>query len=249
MNEALAMPKNLGGMHVGEMLALIGLPSERQEKRLSASAAQIIRCIASVVDELLTVVINRRTAAEFRATREELFPKYFHSVRALSDIARVVIPRHVLESIAAESFSRAEAELRDQGLEAFGAAVRDQAIFTVWTLRKISDLCQRIDGGKLTGELRESDHEIFQEYVYHAISSRFHLQCLLKSMEVQEPMYPEVLEAVIDGLRGAVNAYALARRALDLRVHPTESEIRVKWDDEDQQLLNEATFDMLAEPL
>src|SRR5580692_2482261 len=163
MNEAtLTMPKNFGAIHIGEMLAMLGLPSERQEKRLSAATRQTLRDIASIVDELLTSVIEKRTAIEFRAIREEVFPKYFRAVRALSDIARIVVPRHVLDVVAAESFSTAEAEFRDQGLDAFGAAVRDQAIFTVWTLRKISDLCRRIDGAKLAEELKESDWEIYQ---------------------------------------------------------------------------------------
>jgi len=252
MNEAtlaLAMPPNLAAIHVGEMLALPGLQSESQEKRVSATGMQILRSIGSVVDELLMSTIEKRTAAEFIAARAEVFPKYFDAVRAVSDLARIIIPRPVLELLTSDSFSEAEAEFRDQGLVAFGTAVRDQAIFTVWTLRKISDLCQRIDKVKLADGLKDSDGEIFRQFALHAIGARFHLDCLMKSMQLQRPMYPEVLDLVIDGLRNAVNAYAWARRALDLRLPAAEPVLApVQWDAEEQSLLDEATFDLLGEP-
>ena len=127
---AMVMPKNLGAIHVGEMLALPSLRSERQERRLSATATQIIRDTESVVDDMLLVMIKQRSAAEFMAVRNEVFPKYFRAVRAVSDLARIMIPSQVLEIISAESFSETEAEFRDQGLAAFGTAVRDQALFS-----------------------------------------------------------------------------------------------------------------------
>ena len=249
MNDfTLAMPNNLAALHVGEMLALPGLQSGRQEQHLSATAAQIVRGIASVVDELVLASIEPRTPAEFIANRNEVFPKYFHAVRAVSDLARIIVPRRILDVLAAESFSEMEAEFRDHGLDAFGAAVRDQALFTVWTVRKISDLCQRIDRFKVSEEHLNSDSEVFQRFAFHALSARFHLDCLLKSMRLEKPMYPEVLDAVMDGLRNAVNAYAWARRAFDLRTATPEPLLAaIEWDDEERQLLDEATFDLVGE--
>ena len=250
MNPSLAVPRNLGTVHVGEMLALPGLRSAHRGQRLSGQAEELIRSIASVLDELVTATIEKRTAAEFWDTQEEVFPKYFRAVRCLSDLARIVIPRHLLSVLVTESFSELEAEFRDHGLLAFGAALRDQAMFTVWTLRKISDLCQRIDEAQLDPTLQESDRELFTGFAYHAIISRFYLDCLTKSMHAQKPLHPEVLEVAINGLRNAVNAYAWARRAFDLRVPRTEPEnLAVEWDEEDKQLLNEATYDMISEPL
>jgi hypothetical protein len=53
----------------------------------------------------------------------------------------------------------------------------------------------------------------------------------------------------MDGLRAAVNTYAWARRALDLRVPmPEPFAEKIIWDEEDQQLLAEASMDMLADP-
>jgi len=244
----LAMPKDLGAINVSDMLAFPSLPSERSVKRLSGSADELIRNIASVADELVIRAIEKRTATEFVATRKEVFPQYFDAVRAFSDLARIVVPKHVLEILTAESLSQMEEEFRQHGLSAFGAAVRDQAIFTVWTMRKISDICQRINELKLAPELAEADLKPRTQYAFAAVSARFHLDCLLTSMHQQKPIYPDVLNVVIDGLRVAVNAYAWAVRGLDLRMPRSEPQIApVEWDDEDQALLNEATRDMVAE--
>ena len=52
----------------------------------------------------------------------------------------------------------------------------------------------------------------------------------------------------MDGLRSVVNAFGLARRLLDLIVPlPVVDISPVEWDDEDRELLAEATRDMLPE--
>src|SRR5271165_6610911 len=212
----LAMPKDLGAINVSDMLAFPSLPSERSVKRLSVSADELIRNITSVADELVVRAIERRTAAEFVETRNEVFRKYFDAVRAYSDLARIVVPKHVLELLTTESLSQMEAEFGEHGLSAFGAAVRDQAIFTVWTMRKISDICRRINALSLAPELVEADLKPRTEYAFTAVYARFHLECLLKSMHLRKPIYPDVLSVVTDGLRAAVNAYTWAVRGLDL---------------------------------
>lgn len=251
MDAVLEMPQGLGAINVGEMLALPGIGSKtKREERLSGSAQEIFRSVALALDEMVVCAIEKRTATEFSAIREAVFPKYFDAVLGLSYLARTMAPRHVLELLANEAFSEMEADFRDQGLVAFGAAVRDQAIFTAWTLRKIGDICQRVDDAPLASSLEKHDQDLFNQFVFHSIWTRFHLDCLAKSMLLKKPIYPDVLGIVIDGLRSAVNAYAWARRALDLRLPAEEAKVEpVEWDEEEQQLLREATYDMLAEPM
>jgi hypothetical protein len=244
----LAMPKDLGAINVSDLLALPTLPSDRSAKRLSVSADELIRNIASVADELVVCAIEKRTAADFIATRNDVFHQYFDAVRSFSDLARIIVPKHVLEILAAESLSEMEAEFREHGLGAFGAAVRDQAIFTIWTMRKIDDVCRRINSLKLPPDLAAADIEPRSYYAFTAVAARFHLDCLVKSVHLRKPIYPDVLNVVIDGLRYAVNAYAWAVRGLNLRLPKSEMQIApVEWDDEDQALLTEATNDMVAE--
>ena len=248
MTNVLPMPE-LGSIKFGELLALSSLRPDRHYNRLSGVAEELIRSIASVMEEPVSRAIDKRTAEEFIQLRKEIFSDYFDAVRALSDIARIVVPKPTLEVLVAESLSEMEADFRDHGLTAFGAAVRDQAIFTVWTIRRISNLCPRIMERSLDAGLKEADAEMSRSFAVSAVWCRFHLDCLLKSMHQQRPIYPEVLGSVLDGLRTAVNAYTWAARGLKLRIPGTEPDIAsVGWDEEDRQLLEEATSDMLSEP-
>jgi len=232
------------------MLALPGVASTaKNSKQLSGAAQELFKNVAAMLDGLVVFAIEKRTAEEFIAARNEVFPKYFEGALGLSYLARTAVPKHVREVLMGEFFSEIEADFRDHGLKAFGTEVRDQAIFTAWTLRKISDICLQIDDIPLSSKLGEADQRFFQEFAFHSMVTRFNLECLFKSMQLQKPIYPEVLAVVVDGLRSAVNAYAWARRALDLRSPVQPAEIApVIWDDEEQELLNEATFDMLGEP-
>jgi len=239
-------------MNVGEMLALAGVASDERpsSKKLSTSTQELFRSAATTLDGLVLCVIEKRTAAEFLTAVGEVFPKYFEAALGLSFLARATVPAHVLERLTMESFSEMEAEFRDGALEAFGAAVRDQAIFTVWTLRKISDICQKISiAPALAANRSTDDFETFQKFAVHAMLTRFNLDCLLKSMLLRKPIYPAVFDTVIEGLRSAVNAYAWVRHALDLREPRVEPEVEpVQWDEEDQALLDEATRDFLPDP-
>lgn len=251
MSPSIALVQGLGAVKVGDMLALSGLSSERPVKRLSPPADELVRSIVLVLDELTACALDKRTAAEFTSFRNEAFPKYFDATRSLSDLARIVIPLHVIHILNNESFSEMEADLREHGSTAFGTAVRDQALFTVWTLRKISDICQKInESAKLTGNDLKADQDFSLQFAFYAVWTRFHFDCLAKSLRIKKPIYPEVLEVIIGGLRSAVDAYAWARRGLELRFPIVEQDLApVEWDEEEQALLAESTYDMLAEPI
>jgi hypothetical protein len=67
-------------------------------------------------------------------------------------------------------------------------------------------------------------------------------------MQQDTPLFPEVLDLVIDGLRSAVNAYGLTKRLVDMLVPIPEVELApIEWDEEEDALLNEAKRDMRVE--
>lgn len=244
----LSMPKDLGAINVSDMLAMPSCPSKQSAKLISADADELIRSIASVANELVVRVIEKRSAEEFIAARNEIFHKYFDAVRSFADLARIVVPKNVLETMTEVSLSQMEAEFKAHGLAAFGADVRDQAVFTIATMRKTSELCRRINSAKLPPEHLEADVEPRRAYAFHSVAVRFHLECLLKAMYLRKQLYPDVLNVIVDGLRSAVNAYAWAVRGFDLRFPRSKVLVPpVVWDDEDQALLDEATADMVAE--
>jgi len=91
--------------------------------------------------------------------------------------------------------------------------------------------------------------DLGRDCIFHAIRTRFHVHCLTAAMATGSAIHKDVMDLMIDLLRSVVNAFGLARRMLDLVVPiATPPELGpVEWDDEDQQLLAEATLDVLPE--
>jgi hypothetical protein len=251
MEAAITLPKNIGGINFAELLKLVGLPSERERvaQKLSGSASEVVGTVISIVDDLVIGTIEKHTAEEFVSTRTEVFPKYFAAMRALGDLARIVVPKPKMERLVAESFSEMEADFRELGPSTFGTELCDRGIFTVWTLRKIHDLAQAIGTTTVPYKDNETDIKLARKYAIYAIWTRFHVDCLVKSMRARKPIYPDVTEPICDGLRAVVDSYAWIRQWVDHRV-PTTSEpelAQIPWDEEDELLLLDSMHDIDVE--
>jgi len=247
METVLEMQKSQTDDGLGELPTFVGLPSKRSSHELSADAEDLFKRIVSILNNFLLRAIDQQTSEEFVAARDEIFVNVAKTHRALGSLASVMVPRQTLNRLAWESFAEMEAELTEQGLKRFGATARDQAIFTVWTLRKMHRLLLRIvDGKKLEGELADKDREIAKEFNFFAFWSLFHLECLIASMRFNKPVRPEVLETICGGLRAAVNAYGFLRQGLELRMPAREDEPLkpYEWDEEDEELLASSMADM-----
>jgi hypothetical protein len=250
MKTALALAQDLGTVDIGELLAFSVTTSDSSAKQLSGSSGELVRSIASVLDEMVLGALDKRTGADFRAARDQVFPNYVRATRALSDLVRILIPDQVIERITDEACCEMEADFRDQGLAAFGANIQKQAIFTVWTLRKIAGIAQTIAALKVPENLRRADTELSAQFVVCALWTRFHFDCLIRSMQLNKPLYPEVLEEISDGLRSAVNAYAYIRQGLDMRSPSVDPLLpMVDWDDEERELLESSMRDMNRESI
>lgn len=240
MNGVLSLPQGMVPITIAELRTFVGLPAKKKSARLSASTDELVSNIAGIVNELLLSAIEKRTGAEFASIRDEVFPQYVMALRALSDLLRIVVPdRSVLERLVRESFSELEADFREHGLPKFGADVRDQALFTVWTLRKTSDTIWKIaDSVPIAEDLREADLRLAKEFGFNAIWTQFHLGCLILAIRRDKPVYPDVLPQISEGLRAAVNAYAWIKQVARLRIPPTDPVLTpVEWDEEDEKLL------------
>jgi len=191
-------------------------------------------------------MIEKRTAAEFNSALAETFPKYFALALSLSAIAKTVVPQDVVERLARESVCELESDFREKALHAFGANVRDQAMFTIWTLRKINDLLFQITSTKVDEAKVNEDKDFCHQFNFAALHAYFSLDCLEMALRLKQPIYPEVMPELINGLRSMVNAYAWARRGAELRfpsveMLPLETDIS---DDEDEMLLRASMHGM-----
>jgi hypothetical protein len=222
-----------------DRLAFLALPAKRASEQVTGTANDLFIAIQTILNQILTEVCGQRTAEEFCAARDLLFPQYMHVMKALSRLVQTVVPSKVIDRLCFESMSEMEADFRDDGRAAFGQEMSDQALFTVWTLRKINDLVDRISASKEPKKnLAEADAELARMFVNHVLYCRFHLDCLNQSLRSGRILFPELLDPISEGLRSLVNAYAYIRQASDLRSDRAEEEaIHIDFDDEEKELV------------
>lgn len=240
MNYAIAWPAE-ASLNPTEMLETVALPSEKDKtaKKLSGSASDLLRSVVTIIDEMVVSALEKRTAEEFVKTRDQLFPQYLSAMAALSVLIKVSVPKQTMDRIVAESLSEQEADFRDHGAAAFGHELTERGRFTVWTLRKISDLAEKVR----EAEARNGDsEEIAKKFVASVVWARFHLDCLLKSIHAKKPIFPDVVDPLADGLRAAVNAYAHIRQLVD--VQEPDPAFFVTWDAEDEAWLADSMSDL-----
>jgi len=229
----------------GDSVVLFGIPSGKSAKQqLSGSLDEILHGIASILNGMIASAIERKTASEFRSLYAEAFPTYVQLISSLSGIIRATVPRSVIESVVSESYCEIEREIEEHGRAFFGEEMKDQAMFTVWTLRKIDDLANVVMSGKVPGGDPDRDRHYASDFLSTALWARFNIDCLLMAMHTRKMVYPEVVSAISDGLRSAVNAYAWIKQAADMRRPPAEPDFVFAMDDEDKQLLSESLYDM-----
>ena len=239
----------VGQFNLGETLKLVGLPSqEHAGTQLSGSDDELVSGIISVIDDLVLCAIKKRTKEDFIKARDEVFPQYFAAMRALGDLVRIIISKAKVERLITESLAELEANFRDLGPSTFGSDLSNRGIFTVWTLRKINNLAQELENSTPSTDQNEIDLDTVVNFAITAVFTRFHVDCLIRAMRTQEPILPEVMEVIADGLRAAVNAYAWLRQLVDVRKTSPDAEFpQVPWDEEDDQLLADSMRDMEQE--
>ena len=221
------------------VLDFLSSRSRKSAGEVSSPAAEVFKGFASILDQLLTDIIEKRTAAEYKAAFADAFPKYFAMTMSLSQFVHVAVPHEVVDRLTRETICELEADFRDKALLAFGGAVRDQAIFTIWTLRKINDLLTQISAVKVSGTKLQDDEDFRHQFFVAALCAHFSLDCLKTALRLDRAIYPEVMDEITEGLRSMVNAYAWARRGLDLRVPALELAFETgPSDPEDEELLN-----------
>ena len=248
MNDIMAFLKPK--INVGQLLKVVGLPTELERAEKSAAEhADFLRGVVGVVDGLISTAIEQRTAASFIAVREVILPQYVAAVMALGSLTRIVLSKQTVDRISLDSLSEIEADFRDSGDSTIGPDLTERGLFTLWTIRKIYDLGREIEDSESTRERSEDDSERASEKARHFVRfglwSRFHLDCLIKSVRTQKAIYPDVTESLRDGLRASVDAYAHIRQWADLRNPREEQELpAIEWTNEDEILLSDSMRDL-----
>ncbi len=217
--------------------------SKRSVRAVSPSAAEVFKGCTDAIRQILGTAIEARTSAEFKRIAASEFPKYFVLARAASNFATAVVPRNVLDRLTRESICEIEANFREKGLGAFGSGLRDQALFTVWTLRKIHELVEQIVSAPFDESKKKADDEHCDHFQFFVVFAQFNLDCLSTALDADKAIYPEVVNDLVEGLRAMVNAYAWAKRGLENRIGPSaELAIDSFPPDEEDRALMDASF-------
>ncbi len=221
------------------LLSFLVSRASSAKRSLTPSANDVLAGCADAVSQIIGAAVATRSKAEFSRAFDESFRPYVGLRLALAHFAKAVIKENVREQLVRESICEIEADFRDKGMAAFGATVRDQALFTVWTLRKINDLTVQINAVPVEKGSKERDEEFCTNFNLNVLRAQFSLDCLNMALEKEHPIYPEVQEELVDGLRTMVNAYTWARRGLEIRVPMEESAVSFSsLDDEDSALMD-----------
>jgi hypothetical protein len=205
------------------VFAFLASRSKRSARELPLPLEEVFRGASTAFEQMVTTVIEARSAQEYDAVVSQVFSNYAMLSIALSQIVEVIVPKDSFERMTRESICELEADFRDKALEMFGSTVKGQAIFTIWTIRKIHDILPRLRSGKVLDESkREEDKDFSKQFTVSSLTAYFALDCLNTAMSMNRPIYPEVMDRLVDGLRWMVNAYTWARRGLALRTPQVE---------------------------
>lgn len=218
----------------------VGVAEESAVERLSKRLADAAANLFELLDEISDQISNCRSAKEFHAFREEVFPYYSHLMSGLGSIMNAKITPSDLSSMIESSFDRLEAKFSSEYSKTyFGAEAYYEIRFCVSTLRGASRWLPYIIAHKVSEERRTQDREIAGNYHSAATWTNFHLAGLVMALNDKQPMMPDVLQELLDGLRHSVMVYAYVRQALDLRNVLAErytEPLAITWDAEDEAL-------------
>ncbi|MHB8486836.1 MAG: hypothetical protein ACYDCM_14075 [Candidatus Acidiferrales bacterium] len=227
-------------------------PSTTSEKKLVRSDERLIRELVGVLDRQLIAAVDARSVSEFSSVRKNVMPRYVRALRALHDTVINLVSDEMLKSLSDSIIAELADDLEKQRESRFGDKLTDQALFTLWTIRKISSLAQEIiSAGKVLGGKRQADNTLLYEYHANSLWAQFHLDVLFAAMKFDRPICEQIRETICDGLRASVNAYAIMKDALSLRrpqIEETAPALALPWDEEDEQLLASSMRDLNADP-
>jgi hypothetical protein len=205
------------------VFAFLASRSKKSTRELSLPLEEVFRGVSAALEQMVSTVVETKTAEEYDAAVTQIFSKYAALTISLSQIAEAIVPKDAFERMTRESICELESDFRHKALAMYGSTVKEQAIFTIWTIRKIHDIIPRLRSGKILDESKQAeDKKCSEHFTVSSLLGYFALDCLNTAMSMNRAIYPEVMDRLVDGLRSMVNAYTWARRGLALRTPQLE---------------------------
>lgn len=218
----------------------------RAEMKISAGSLQpnvraVLKAMVSVIDDIIVEATGAKSGAEFRALEPQLLARYIPVVLSLARFSLTMIQPNRAEALCLQVLADADENFRDRGPAVFGEEASRQARFTIWLFGKTNALVARIAQSPAPDDQKEADALLASRFAAAGLYSGFALDCLRRGLRAGRPVHPEVASELVEALRSAVNAYAIARQAYALRFpRPAASaeDLRREWDAEDEALMS-----------
>ena len=228
------------------VINLVAFP-QRASGALRERPAQIIKLLLDERETILVRLVTSTSVEEFMRLRGLLLNRYLHLVRSISDCVTAAVDDDSLTyELAQDSLRGLERNFNEKGVEHLGAAASKEALFSLATLIKVYRLLPEIKSKKPPSRRLKHDRELASSFSFTFLWAHIHLDCLATALDRQVQLAPEVLEAILDGMRRSVMAYSCLRQGLQLRggASPSHKTKPPEWDDEDQVLLEESARDL-----
>jgi hypothetical protein len=237
-----------------DVVGTLGASFEQQNidnDNLTNSDSKLITQLAFQIHKQILRVLDARSLGEFERLRQDAWPSYARALRALSDTMRNFIPREEFIALTNKALEVFTEDLEKERGKGFTEELINQIQFTLWTLRRLAALGPAIDAAGLPpDESKGVDAELNKDYRVFSVWSQFHVDVTLAALHLHKTIAPEIQHEICEGLRAAVNAYAIGEEALALRrsdVEDTESAVANSvWDSEDEELLASSMKDLDA---
>jgi hypothetical protein len=242
---------------IAELRPYVGV-ADQEDVDLSSQLNDLLKQLSKITDSLIVATIEKRTAADFMSAASKRFNSYVRALRVKSDVLHVILKNDLQATakIVNRSLNALEFDFKDHGTIQFGPALTEQAEFTIWTRRKTANLVWKLFGPEVVNHTPSPDavtlgKKLYSEFALAAAWSQFHLECLTTAMRLKRVIYPDVVPAIVEGLRMEVNAYAIAKQMIDLYLPPAAEEplIPYNWSEEDEELLASSMQDLESEEL
>jgi len=189
-----------------------GTPSEPVAKPNQGDRARIALC------DLIKTLAESKSADEFLARRDRLFPRYADLMLGLGRILHALTDRAELNKkvktqvdIARKFFLGADEQFCPPNL-------KDQALFSLWEVSKTVELGDFINSRPpLPESKREEDARLSATCTMELLLGRIHLDCLIYAISARLVQPEDLREVISEGMRHFVNGHVAIRFGARLR--------------------------------
>jgi len=165
---------------------------------------------------IFRLLVTAQSREQFRAIREELFPKFLELSSAISTL--VPLPKGDPAAIADKIFADIATRFAaDESLLPRIDGARDEAQFCLETLHRAHFLAEDVRDGLRDGTLPQESQKDYGDAISQEWWSILHLRCIAFAIRHKISPTVEVLACLLEGFRHSVMSYAHAREALEPR--------------------------------